>query len=69
MKRRDLERMISRKASEFGIDWTPIGGANHALYSLGGLRVSIPRHTEIAEPTARAILKHTEQQLGEGWWR
>jgi hypothetical protein len=69
MKRRDLERKIGRKAAEMGIEWIAIGGANHAVFKLDGLRVAIPRHPEIAEPTAWAILKHTEQKLGEGWWR
>jgi hypothetical protein len=61
--------MISRKAAEMRIEWVAIGGGGHDVFSLGGLRVSIPRHTEIPDPTAKAILKHTEQKLGEGWWR
>ena len=69
MKRRDLERMISRRAAEMGVEWSLVGGGKHDKFSLGGLSVSIPRHPEIPDPTAVAILKHTEQKLGKGWWR
>ena len=44
-------------------------GSEHSLYRLGKLRISIPRHNEINEITAQGILKDTEDDLGEGWWR
>jgi mRNA interferase HicA len=44
-------------------------GSQHGLYRLGTVRVVIPRHSEINEMTAEAILKDLEGQLGKGWWR
>jgi len=35
----------------------------------GSTKVTIPRHREINEITARAILKTLEPGLGLGWWR
>jgi hypothetical protein len=31
--------------------------------------VAIPRHREIPELTARAILRELETELGKDWWR
>lgn len=31
--------------------------------------ISIPRHRELNELTARAILTVLEEKLGEDWWR
>lgn len=41
----------------------------HTVYSLDGLMIPIPRHSEINERTARDILKECEQKLGKNWWK
>jgi hypothetical protein len=36
-------------------------GANHELWSLGGMRLIIPRHREINQRTAEGIIKRAEE--------
>jgi hypothetical protein len=43
-------------------------GANHTIYVLGGTRIPIPRHNEIGERLAMAILVEAEAELGRRWW-
>jgi hypothetical protein len=35
---------------------------------LGGTRIPIPRHNEIGERLAMAILVEAEAELGRRWW-
>ena len=71
MKRADLLRRIAAAAKSLGIGWEQVSTkGNHEKWRLGErVQVSIPRHTEINEITAQAILKSTESELGEKWWR
>jgi hypothetical protein len=39
-------------------------GANHELWVFNGQRVTIPRHSEINENTANAIIGEAERTLG-----
>ncbi|CAN5908865.1 hypothetical protein BH23ACT10_BH23ACT10_22550 [soil metagenome] len=36
-------------------------GANHEVWSLGGQRITIPRHREINERTAQGIIKTAQE--------
>lgn len=36
-------------------------GGNHTVYVINGRRIPIPRHNEIAEGTARAIIRQAEE--------
>jgi mRNA interferase HicA len=71
VKRRDLIRKIGQQAKARGLAWEAVrAGAEHDIYRLGvAAQVSIPRHNEINEITARKILQTTESELGEGWWK
>ena len=71
MKRADLVRRIARAAKVSGLDWQQVGSkGNHEKWRLGtSVQLAIPRHTEINEITAHAILRSTEKELGEGWWK
>lgn len=70
MKRADLIRKISRAAADRGIDFGELRqGGSHTIYRCGGQNVTVPRHNEINEMTARGIMRDLEDQLGEGWWR
>lgn len=70
MKRRDLIRTIGKAAGEVDLDWRLLReGASHSIYTLDGLRVPIPRHTEINERTAAGILRTCAEKLGEDWWQ
>ena len=56
---------------ENGLAWVKVGSrGSHEKWRLGSsVQVAVPRHREINELTARAILAATEDELGEGWWR
>ncbi|MBA2373620.1 MAG: hypothetical protein H0V74_05400 [Chloroflexi bacterium] len=69
MKRRDLIRRIGEAARDRGLVWEMLRqGADHEVWSLGGHRITIPRHREVAERTARGVLKAFEDELGTRWW-
>lgn len=70
MKRVDLLKKIRTTAADKGIGFGlhREGGA-HSIYLCGTQKVTVPRHSEINEITARAIMRDLEDQLGKGWWR
>ncbi|MFN2376213.1 MAG: type II toxin-antitoxin system HicA family toxin [Candidatus Binatia bacterium] len=52
MKRRDLERLLR------DLGWRLVRqGGRHDIWGRGAERLAVPRHTEINERTAKAILK------------
>jgi len=57
MKRRDLVKQINQIAKD--TNQTPIWaeGGNHTKVLLGTTIITVPRHTEINELTAQAILR------------
>jgi mRNA interferase HicA len=70
VKRRELIRKISRAARQAGVDFDLVReGGNHSVYQCGGQPVTIPRHNEINELTARGIMTDLEGELGAGWWK
>ncbi|WP_424211091.1 type II toxin-antitoxin system HicA family toxin [Streptomyces sp. BI20] len=58
MKKRDLLRTLRAIASEKGVDlvWARTGGS-HEIWTLRTTRLVVPRHNEIAEGTARSIIR------------
>jgi len=55
MKRVELEKRMSE------LGWTfRRHGSNHDIWQKGKEKTQIPRHTEIPEPLAKAILKRAE---------
>lgn len=44
-------------------------GSRHTIFAVGTFEFPVPRHSEINEYTAQAILKDLEQELGKDWWR
>jgi hypothetical protein len=71
VKRNALLRQIARAANDKGLTWECVSTkGNHDKWRLGStVQVSVPRHVEINEITAQAILKATEKEIGEGWWK
>lgn len=70
MKRRDLLRTIRDAAHAAGLGFESVrSGGAHEVFSLDGLSVLVARRREIAEGTARSILKQCEAKLGKDWWR
>lgn len=60
MKRRDLERALAKLG--FGLKRE---GGSHAVWTNGHTTLSIPRHREVTEHTAQAILKEARDAQKE----
>ncbi len=63
MKRRDLIMRIGQMAKAAEIDWAPRSGKStgpHEDFLLGGRKIPIPRHSEIGEMLAKAIVKQAQ---------
>jgi hypothetical protein len=70
VRRSDLLRRIARRARAGSVEWRLVReGRQHEIWQCGTTRVSVPRHREINDYTAEAIMKDLEQDLGEDWWR
>jgi hypothetical protein len=70
VRRSDLLRRIARRARAGSVEWRLVReGRQHEIWQCGTTRVSVPRHHEINNYTAEAIMKDLEQDLGEDWWR
>ncbi|WP_212825715.1 type II toxin-antitoxin system HicA family toxin [Polymorphospora rubra] len=58
MKRVDLIRAIARAARRSGVGFDLVReGGSHSIFRYGSQNVVIPRHSEVNELTARAILR------------
>lgn len=71
MKREVLVKTMAKAADGKGVEWVFVrSGGQHDIYRLGGsIQISIPRHREINELTARSILKAGEAEFGEDRWQ
>ena len=70
LKRKHLVKKIGQESKRRGVRWESlrdVGG--HEVFDLDGVRISIPRHTEVGEGLATDILQDTQSKLGKGWWR
>jgi predicted RNA binding protein YcfA (HicA-like mRNA interferase family) len=69
MKRRDLLRQLRDAANDSGLEFTSLRNTGgHEVFSLDGLRIAVPKHREIAEGTAKSIMRQAAVKLGEEWW-
>lgn len=58
MKRRDLIKAIRDAASAAGLEFISLRNTGgHEVFSLDGLRIAVPNHRQIAEGTARSIMR------------
>jgi hypothetical protein len=70
MKRRALIQRIRFAATARGVPCLLVReGSRHEFWDVGDVRVSIPRHRDINEWTAEAIMRDLEPILGKDWWR
>jgi hypothetical protein len=70
VKRRALIHRIRSEAVERGIRCgLDRQGSQHEIWEVGGLRFAVPRHRDISERTAEAIMRELESIFGESWWR
>lgn len=60
MKRRDLEKQLKKIASERGESLVVKEGGSHSKVFIGKQMITVPRHREISEVTATAIIKEAE---------
>jgi hypothetical protein len=61
VKRTELLRRLADIAEVKDMTLTLVRhGANHDLYQLGGVRLTIARHSDIPEPLARRTIKDAE---------
>lgn len=62
MKRRDLIKALADIAEEKGVAfvWVREGGS-HSVYRFGSANVAIPRHADINERLARAIIREAQR--------
>lgn len=70
MKRDDLIRKIRKAATKQGASFDLVReGGKHTIYRCGSTQVTVPRHREVNELTARGIMADLEDELGSGWWK
>lgn len=70
MKRTELLKRIRGAAKAKDLIWRlRRQGAQHEIWELDGLELPIPRHREINEKVARAIMNDLVEKLGADWWR
>ncbi len=60
MKKKQLEKQLKK----FGW-WRYDEGSNHEKWTNGELKTTVPRHREINEITAKAIVKLAKENPGE----
>ncbi|WP_221933780.1 hypothetical protein [Aeromicrobium piscarium] len=60
MKRRELMKKLAALARAEGSAMQILEGAKHTKVSIGQRQAVVPRHTDINELTARAILRQME---------
>ncbi len=69
-KRKELVAQIKEIAHRHGATARPVRQGKHEIWECDGLKFPIPRHREIAEGTAQAIMKgltgHLAGRRGEG---
>ena len=59
MKKRDLEKKLK------ALGGVQTHGSKHDLWVIGSEKIAVPRHREINEITAKAILKQAELAKGK----
>ncbi|PYY33723.1 type II toxin-antitoxin system HicA family toxin [Curtobacterium sp. MCJR17_055] len=58
MKRADLIRALHQRAQRRGVEFVLLRhGGRHDVFLFGSARIEVPRHREIREMLARAIIR------------
>lgn len=65
MKKKELIRQLRLIARAGGLDSSYSGGTKHEKWILGLLTLVIPRHIELKEMTAQAILKSAKSEVAD----
>ncbi|WP_022867200.1 hypothetical protein [Schaalia vaccimaxillae] len=65
MKRRDLIRTLRLITTRHGLTVALKEGGNHTKAQIGTWKTTVPRHREIDETLAKAIIRNCESTLQE----
>jgi mRNA interferase HicA len=57
VKRKDLMKQLGQQAKSEGLELEVVEGGNHTKVMIGDRRSTVPRHKELNELTAKAILR------------
>lgn len=68
-RRRDILRKLRKGAKDAQVDVEEKEGGRHTLLIFDGLRIPVPRHTDIPDRDAQNIYKEAEPKLGKEWWK
>lgn len=60
MERRDLLKRLEKMAKEQGATFSTSEGGRHTIVHIGDYKTVVPRHREINEMLARAIIKEAQ---------
>ncbi|MDR0626324.1 MAG: hypothetical protein LBG11_03545 [Bifidobacteriaceae bacterium] len=69
MKRRQVIKRLEAVARAKGIEIRVYELSRHTGFSVGPIRSTLARHSEIDDVTARKFFAQFESALGKGWWR
>ncbi len=61
-------QIIGQVTADISVEGPHREGGRHTVYDLGGKRIPIARHTDIADQMAEVIFKQAAEKLGKGWW-
>lgn len=68
-KRRDVLKKLGNGARDADVDVEEKEGGRHTLLIFDGLRIPVPRHTDIPDRDAQKIYQEAEPKLGKDWWK
>jgi mRNA interferase HicA len=64
VRRAELLRTLKTVARSHGAELQQVReGGSHTVFRCGPVQFTVPRHTEINERTARALLRHVANEL------
>ena len=69
MKRTVVLKKIAKAAMTTGVEFSTQELTNHTGVTVGAVRTTIGRHSEVSEGTAEALYRQLQPVLGKGWWR
>jgi hypothetical protein len=69
VKLRAVLKAIKQGAKRAGVPFHMTELTNHTGRTVGHIRTTLARHSEISEGTAEALYRQIEPALGKGWWR
>lgn len=62
-RKKELEKQIRQLAKQYGVTAGLVRQGSHEVWECEGFTFPIPRHREIAEGTARTIIKRLTEHL------